>query len=121
MAVLPDIDYDVTILPADGAPAIGVNRLQVRSLSSRRFVQMGVNQLTTIGLYRRPDKEGYGYSDLDLSGTIRFRATDPISFGIVAGGWPIDSEDIVTIHYVVRHADTDEICSVVPLFLLLQL
>ena len=112
MAVLPDIDYSVSIAPADGAPVIGENSLQLRSQSSRRFVQMGVNQRTTIGLYKRPDKEGYTYADLDLTGTVRFRATDPVCFGIVAGGWPADSEQIVTVHYVVRDAKTDKLLSV---------
>ena len=111
MAVLPDLDYTVCIVPADGGAVIGENTLQVRSLSSRRFVQMGVNQRTTIGLYYRPDQAEYSYSDLDLTGTIRFYATDRVCFGIVAGGWPIDSEETVTVHYVVRDARTEEILS----------
>lgn len=113
MAVPPDTDYDVSIVPADGAPVIGENSAHVRSLESRRFVQMGVNQRTTIGLYKRPSKENYSYSDLDLSGTIRFRATDPVCFGIVAGGWPVDSDETVTVHYVVRNTKTDVILTAV--------
>ena len=113
MAVLPETDYTVTVVPADGGSVTGENSLSIRSLDDRRFVQMGVNKKTTIGLYKRPSKENYGYSDLDLTGTVRFRATDPVSFGVVAGGWPEDSDEIVTVLYVVRSAKTEEVVTAV--------
>ena len=113
MAVLPDIDYTLTIVPADGSSVIGENTLQLRSMEDRRFAQMGVEKAgTTLGLYFRPEKDAYTYSDLDLSGTVRFGSKDSVSFGIVAGGWPVESDDDVTVHYVVRDAGTGELVSV---------
>ncbi len=113
MAVLPGVDYTVTVSPADGGSVKGENSVSIRSLDDRRFAQMGLNKRTTIGLYKRPDKEDYRYSDLDLSGTVRFRATDRVCFGVVAGGWPNDSDETVTVHYVVRYAKTDEVLTAV--------
>ena len=112
LAVLPETDYTVTLARADGGAAAGELTRSVKSAYSRRFVQMGVNQRTTIGLYYRPDREDWGYDDLDLTGTIRFRSDEHIAFGIVAGGWPIDSDETVTVHYVVEDAGTDEVVSV---------
>ncbi|MBQ1410677.1 MAG: protein kinase [Oscillospiraceae bacterium] len=113
MAVLPDVDYTLTILPADGSSVMGENTVQVRSFEDRRFAQMGVEKGgTTLGLYYRPEAEAYTYSDLDLTGTVSFGPKDSVSFGVVAGGWPDDSDETVTVHYVVRDGETDEIVSV---------
>ena len=102
MAVLPNIDYTVTITPADGSSLKGENSLQIRSFEDRRFARMGVEKAgTTIGLYFRPESAAYTYSDLDLSGTVSFSANDTVSFGIVAGGWPEESDETVTVHYAV--------------------
>ena len=113
MAVLPDTDYTLTITPVDGSSVIGENTLQIRSAEDRRFAQMGVEKAgTTIGLYFRPEKDAYTYGDLDLSGTVRFGSKDSVSFGIVAGGWPVESDEDVTVHYVVRDAETGALISV---------
>jgi serine/threonine protein kinase len=111
MAVLPETDYTVTITPADGSSVTGENKLTVRSGEELRFTQLGVTKKTSIGLYDRPDKENYGYGDLNLTGTVRFRATTPVCFAIVAGGSPVDSDETVTVQYVVRDAKTHEILS----------
>ena len=111
MAVLPETDYTVTITPADGSSVTGENKLSVRSGEELRFTQLGVTKKTSIGLYDRPDKENYGYGDLNLTGTVRFRATTPVCFAIVAGGSPVDSDETVTVQYVVRDAKTREILS----------
>lgn len=114
MAVLPDTDYTVTITPADGSSVIGENSLQLRSLEDRRFSQMGVDKAgTTLGLYYRPEQDAYTYGDLDLTGTVSFGKKDSVSFGVVAGGWPDESDVDVTVHYVVRDAGTGEVVTVV--------
>jgi serine/threonine protein kinase len=107
MAVLPDTDYRVTIEAADGTTVSGENALTVRSRYSQRFLQMGLNQATTIGLYYTPEKENWGYNDLNLAGTISFRHEDKIAFAIIAGGWPMDSDEEVTVHYVIRDGATN--------------
>ena len=112
MAVLPETDYTLTITPADGSSMVGDNVLTVRSGSDRRFAQMGVNHQLTIGLYDRPDKEDYRYEDLNLTGNIRFHSTSRICFAVVTGGSPIDSDETVTVQYVVRDGKTGEPCSV---------
>ena len=112
MAVLPDTEYTVTIVPADGSSLVGENSLQVESLWDRRFNQMGVGYGTTIGLYDRPEGDSYTYSDLNLMGNVRFTAEERISFAIVADGWPSDSDETVSVLYVIRDGDTDELLSV---------
>ena len=112
MAVLPDTVYTVTIMRADGGSLSGTDSLEIRSAASSRFIGMGLNQRTTIGLYYRPNKENYTYSDLNLTGTIRFRASDRVAFAVVAGGWPADSDEPVTVQYAVQEAATGKAVSV---------
>lgn len=105
MAVLPDLDYTVTITPADGSSLTGENSLEIHSFEDRRFNQMGIEKAgTTIGLYYRPESSAYTYGDLDLTGTVYFSANDTVSFGIVAGGWPEESDETVTVHYAIYDA-----------------
>ena len=72
---------------------------------------MGLTEKTTIGTYYTPDKAEWTYADLG-GGTIRYRHSDKITFLITAGGWPVDSAEAVTVHYVVRDARTDEVVNV---------
>ena len=100
LAVLPDTSYTVTLERADGGSLEGTNSLELRSSYSQRFTQLGVTSKTTIGTYYTPDKESWGFSDLG-GGTVRFKHDDKITFVITAGGWPADSGEEITVHYVV--------------------
>ncbi len=111
LAVLPNTDYTITIETADGTAVTGNDSVSVRSFDSRRFTQMGLTEKTTIGTYYTPDKAEWTYADLG-GGTIRYRHSDKITFLITAGGWPVDSAEAVTVHYVVRDARTDEVVNV---------
>lgn len=108
LAVLPDTDYNVTVEPADGKPCTGVNTVSVRSQYMQRFTQMGLNSNTTIGTYYTPNKEQWSYWELG-GGTVRYRHDDRITFLITAGGWPVDSNEEVTVMYVVRDAANDKV------------
>ena len=112
MAVLPDTNYAVTLERADGGTLEGSNTLEIRSRYSQRFTQMGLTQRTTIGTYYTPDKEEWTFSDLG-GGTIRYKHDDKITFVITAGGNPIDSDEEVTVHYVVHDAKTGKVAGVV--------
>lgn len=101
LAVLPDTDYSVTLEAADGSTVEGNDSLSVRSQYSQRFVQMGLDRRTTLGTYYTPEKEDWSYSDLG-GGTIRYRHDDSITFLITAGGWPVDSDQEVSVHYVIQ-------------------
>ena len=112
MAVLPDTNYALTLERADGGTLEGTNTLEIRSRYSQRFTQMGLTQRTTIGTYYTPDKEEWSFSDLG-GGTIRYKHDDKITFVITAGGWPINSDEEVTVHYVVHDARTGAVAGVV--------
>ena len=112
MAVLPDTNYALTLERADGGTLEGTNTLEIRSRYSQRFTQMGLTQRTTIGTYYTPDKEEWTFSDLG-GGTIRYKHDDKITFVITAGGWPINSDEEVTVHYVVHDARTGAVAGVV--------
>lgn len=111
MAVLPETDYVLTLAPADGSEVVGPNTAEVRSQYSQRFTQMGLDRNTTIGTYFTPDKAEWSYAELG-GGTVRFRPDDKITFLITAGGWPIDSDEEVTVLYAVRNANTNEVLDV---------
>ena len=112
MAVVPDTSYTVTLERADGGSLEGNNSLEIRSKYSQRFVQMGLTQKTTIGTYYTPSKEGWTFSDLG-GGTVRYKHDDSITFVITTGGWPVNSDEEVTIHYVVLDAKTEAVVGVV--------
>lgn len=111
LAVVPDTDFTVTIVPADGSSLSGENSLTLRSQYLQRFVQMGLDRRTTIGTYYTPDKEEWSFSDLG-GGTVRFRHDDKITFVITAGGWPVDSDKVVTAQYLVQDGSTKKILDV---------
>ena len=112
LSVLPDTDYTITIAGAEGETVTGETETTARSQYNRRFLQMGLDQRTTLGTYYTPDKEEWSFADLG-GGTIRYRHSDKITFVITAGGKPADSDETVTIQYVVRDARTDRVVNVV--------
>ncbi len=111
LAVLPDTDYTVTIERADGGSLEGNASFKTRSKYSQRFTQLGLTTKTTIGTYYTPDKENWSFSDLG-GGTVRYKHDDRITFVITAGGWPADSSETVTAHYVVNDANTGAVVNV---------
>ena len=111
LAVLPDTDYIVTLEAADGSSIQGENSLSVRSSYTQRFTQMGLSQGITIGTYFTPDKADWSFADLG-GGTVSYRHDDKITFVITAGGWPIDSDETVTVQYVVWKPDSGQVVNV---------
>ncbi len=111
LSVLPDTDYTITLGSAGGETVTGEVTAAARSQYNRRFLQMGLDQRTTLGTYFTPNKEDWSFSDLG-SGTISYRHDDRITFVVTAGGWPADSGETVTIQYVVRDAKSDRVVNV---------
>ena len=111
LAVLPDTDYTITLSGTGGETVTGEVTATARSQYNRRFLQMGLDQRTTLGTYFTPEKEDWSFSDLG-SGTIRYRHSDKITFVITAGGQPADSDETVTIQYVVRDANSNRVVNV---------
>lgn len=111
LAVLPDLNYKITIAPADGSACEGNTTLQANTGSAAAFLQLGVKQGTTIGTYYTPEKENWSYGDLG-GGTVRYRSGDRITFVVTVGGEPVASDREINIMYVVSKAESGEIVNV---------
>ena len=106
IAVLPDATYEFTIKTADGSAVTGHNTVTVDTLPAKRFAKLGVSESgTTIGTYEAPESEDYTVEDVKRTGgSIRYAQNDMILFVIETRGTPVDSDEQVTVHYVVRDA-----------------
>ncbi len=108
LTVLPDVDYELTLACADGTELDGATTASVHSQPTLRFTRLGLTNSTTIGTYYTPNKENWSYWELG-GGTVRYRHDDKITFLITAGGWPVNSDEEITVMYVVRDAATDKV------------
>ncbi len=102
LSVLPEVEYELSIAASDGAPVQGYTNISVRSSSTQRFSYLGIQgRGSTIGTYYTPEE---GEFDLNNpgAGTVSFKAGDDITFLITAKGRAQESEELVTIQYVVR-------------------
>ncbi|MBQ1371991.1 MAG: hypothetical protein IIY70_03580, partial [Oscillospiraceae bacterium] len=111
LSLLPNLDYQITLAPADGSPCEGKTTLQMRTGSAVPFQQLGVKQGTTIGTYYTPAQENWSYGDLG-DGTVRYRHDDRITFVVTAGGKPTASDQEMDISYVVSNAESGGVVNV---------
>ena len=107
IAVLPDATYEFTLKAADGSSVTGHTTVSVQTLPARRFAELGVTESgTTIGTYDAPQTENYTVADVKRTGgTVRYAQGETILFVIETPGIPTDSDEQVTVHYVVRDAN----------------
>ncbi|MBR4700314.1 MAG: protein kinase [Oscillospiraceae bacterium] len=99
---VPETAYTFTLAAADGSEVRGENTVSITTPAAERFTDLGIPAAgTTIGTYYTPTKENWTERDLG-GGTVRFRSDDSITFRIAVTGTPADSEEEVTIQYVIR-------------------
>ena len=110
-SLVPQTSYTFTLTPADGSEISGTNTVTLTTPAADRFSGLGVGSTgTTIGTYYTPTKENWTEKDLG-GGTVRFRATDSITFRIAVKNTPEDTDQEVLIQYLIRN-EKDEIIHV---------
>ena len=108
LAALPETHYVFTLRSADGAALTGETETSISTPATDRFSGFGVAQRgNTLGTYYVPAKENWTFSDLG-GGTISYPIGGEIIFVVTAGTTPQDTDEAVTVHYVVRDS-RDEI------------
>ena len=100
--VLPELNYVLKLRPADGSTVEGESTVSIRSKATGRFGSYGVSTSgATIGTYNTPTKENWTAADLK-GGTVRFHHDDSITFLVTVRGSIQDTDEEITIHFVVR-------------------
>lgn len=102
MNVLPEVEYDFTLSAADDSPLTGYTDITVRSSATDRFAGHGIQgRGSTIGTYYTPEEGEFNPNNPGF-GTIRFKPDDNITFLITAKGSAQESDEVVTVQYVIR-------------------
>lgn len=102
LMLIPETEYTLTVAPADGSNLSGTDSITARTGAANRINLFGVTGSgTTIGTYNTPTGKNWTARDL-RGGTVRYRKDDSITFLITAGSNPANSDETVTVQYVVR-------------------